>query len=97
MNTTQINQNDIMELLCEFFTGRSIEEFPIEQRSEVQEKIIQEVYQFVINYMEENNEISDVIRIKQSLRTKDTSLLEKFPSTSKAFQKSLLMMLETLS
>ncbi len=92
-----ISQQDMLNALCGFVTGKELEDYPVEEREQVMKEVLDLVSGYIGSYMEENYSKKDSIRIKQAFSSGDTSILKKFPETTKAFQQSLLKMIENLS
>ena len=85
-----------MDLLCGFFTGRHLHEFPAAEREEQKTQILQLLYDYVVGEMEEHATQKDIIRLQQTIATGDAKLLDAFPESSTAFQQALLKMIDDL-
>lgn len=92
-----ISQQDMLEALVGFVTGKELSSYSPEEQEEVIEEVVTLIYGYLTSYMEENYTKKDVIRIKKAMLDGDTNILKKFPETTKAFQQSLLKMIENLS
>ena len=94
--TPDYNQEELLDLLCGFFTGRSLAEIPSPERPEAKRVIVGLLYEYVLAELEEHHDPKDVLRLKQTVATGDPSLLDKFPESSSAFQQALLKMIDEL-
>ena len=93
---TDYNQEELLDLLCGFFTGRRLAEVLPEERETTKTAVLQMLYDYVVAQMQENGDPKDVIRLQQTIATGDAKLLDAFPESSTAFQQALLKMIDDL-